>query len=58
MTIVGMWIGHWQLSLIPLNIYFNNWPRNFSIALFVELLIAQPIGQQVMFYRHKKIIRK
>ncbi|MBD7895385.1 hypothetical protein H9564_06710 [Limosilactobacillus sp. Sa3CUN2] len=52
MTIVGTWIGQRQVSLAPFYTYFNNWPRNFGIALAVEGLLAQPIARQVLFIKH------
>lgn len=52
MTILSSWIVASHITMMPAFIYFNNWPRNFAIALIVELLIAQPIARQVIFYHH------
>lgn len=48
LTIFGTWIGSRQISLEPIQLFFYKWPRNFSISLFVEACIAQPIARKVM----------
>ncbi|MCQ2079638.1 MAG: hypothetical protein MJZ38_06270 [archaeon] len=30
------------------------WPRNFCIAFWVEMLIAQPVGRRVMIWMHTR----
>ena len=54
MTIIGSWLGMGEISLAPFKTYFQKWPRNFGIALAIELLIAQPIARAVMLAIHKK----
>lgn len=34
--------------------WINIWPRNFCIAFWVELLIAQPAGRRVMVWMHTR----
>ena len=48
LTIVGAWIGNWAITMEPIEMFIYRWPRNFGIALGVELLIAQPIAREVM----------
>lgn len=48
LTIVGAWIGNWAVTMEPIEMFIYRWPRNFGIALGVELLIAQPIAREVM----------
>jgi hypothetical protein len=48
LTIIGSWIGTRTFSLDPILHFFYLWPRNFTIALGVELLIAQPIARWIM----------
>lgn len=54
MTIIGSWIGMREISMYPVQNFFYKWPRNFTIAFIVELLIAQPIARQVMVMIHAK----
>lgn len=53
MTVLGTWIGNQQISWAPIQQFFVKWPRNFAIALAVELLIAQPIAREAMQIIHK-----
>ena len=53
LTIIGTWIGSKHISFEPIKNFFYLWPRNFTIAFAVELLIAQPIARQVMVIIHK-----
>ena len=46
-------IGLGEISLYPFQTYFLKWPRNFGVALFVELMIAQPIARLVMLKLHQ-----
>ncbi len=48
MTIVGSWIGMKQISMAPIEAFFQKWPRNFFIAFWVELLFAHPIARWMM----------
>lgn len=54
LTVLGTWIGTQTISAEPLYHFFEKWPRNFTIALFVEALIAQPIARSVMAWYHEK----
>jgi len=54
MTVLGTWIGSQQISWTPFQQFFVKWPRNFAIALAVELLIAQPIARQTMQLIHNR----
>ena len=58
LTVVGTWIGSRQISLEPITAFFYKWPRNFSISLGVELLIAQPIARFIMLKLHQSIDAK
>ena len=52
LTIIGSWIGMREISLAPFKSFFYNWPRNFFIAFWVEVLIAQPIARLAMKKLH------
>ncbi|MEH7239568.1 hypothetical protein [Bacillus sp. JJ1562] len=58
LSIIGTWVGMKQISLEPLQNYFHIWPRNFGIAFWIELLIAQPIARFVMKKLHAGQVRK
>lgn len=58
LTVVGAWIGSKHLSMEPIVRFFHKWPRNFAIALGVELLIAQPFARFVMLKYHQHIDSK
>jgi len=53
LTVIGTWIGSRHISIEPITGFFYKWPRNFAIALGVELLIAQPIARFVMLKYHQ-----
>lgn len=53
LTVIGTWIGTRRVSMEPIYMFFYKWPRNFSIAFAVELLIAQPIARAVMMKLHQ-----
>ena len=54
LTIIGIWVGTKQISLEPFQNFFHSWFRNFGVAFWIELLIAQPIARFAM----KKNTRK
>lgn len=54
MTIVGGLIGTGFQSLEPFREFFNNWPRNFCVAFWCEVLLAQPIARKVMKILHER----
>ena len=54
LTISGTWIGTGTVNLEVFETFFYNWPRNFFIAFWIELLIAQPIARFAMKTLHAK----
>src|SRR5699024_6200757 len=55
LSIIAPWIGIRQINMIPIHNFLNLWPRNFAIAFFIELLIAQPIARFIMLRRNVKM---
>jgi hypothetical protein len=55
LTVVGTWIGGRHISIEPIVHFFEIWPRNFAIAFFVEILLAQPVARLVMHHYHTRI---
>lgn len=53
LTILGSWVGMGKISFAPFHTYFEKWPRNFGVALFVETFLAQPIARFVMLKMHE-----
>lgn len=53
MTIVGAMIGKGQVSIEPFIDFPQHWPRNFCVAFWCEILLAQPIARAVMKFIHK-----
>ncbi|TCJ04731.1 hypothetical protein E0Y62_07970 [Cytobacillus praedii] len=39
------WVGTKKISLEPFQNFFPSWFRNFGLAFWIELLIAQPIAR-------------
>ncbi|MGM9928878.1 MAG: hypothetical protein ACI35P_13105 [Bacillus sp. (in: firmicutes)] len=58
LTIIGTWVGTKQISLEPFENFLHIWPRNFGIAFWIELLLAQPIARFAMKQIHLKQDRK
>jgi hypothetical protein len=58
LTIIGTWIGMKQISLVPFENFLYVWPRNFGIAFWIEILIAQPIARLAMKQLHVRQARK
>lgn len=54
MTIVGGMIGMGKISIEPIKMFFHHWPRNFCVAFWCEILLAQPAARKVMTIIHKK----
>ncbi|WP_313467494.1 hypothetical protein [Carnobacterium sp.] len=54
MSIIGPWVGMREISIEPFQSFFPNWFKNFGVAIWVELLIAQPIARFVMCKLHIK----
>lgn len=53
LSIIGSWVGEGKISLEPIQNFFYIWPRNFAIAFWIELLIAQPIARFAMKKLHQ-----
>ncbi|WP_312095768.1 hypothetical protein [Niallia sp.] len=58
LTIIGNWVGTKHISLDPFQTFFYNWFRNFGIAFWIELLIAQPIARYAMKKLHANQAKK
>lgn len=58
MTVIGTWIGSRHISMEPINHFVYKWPRNFGLAFFIELLVAQPIARFVMTKMHQVMDKK
>ncbi|MEN2768446.1 hypothetical protein [Ornithinibacillus xuwenensis] len=58
LTIIGTWIGMKQISLAPFEKFLHVWPRNFGIAFWIEILIAQPVARFAMKQLHVSQARK
>jgi len=54
MTIIGAWVGTKQISIEPFQNFFHSWFRNFGVAFWIELLVAQPIARLAMKKLHAK----
>lgn len=54
LTILGTWVGMREISMEPFRNFLHVWPRNFGIAFWIEMLIAQPIARFVMKKLHEK----
>lgn len=58
LTIIGTWIGTKQISLEPFQNFFHSWFRNFGVAFWIELILAQPIARFAMKKLHARQARK
>lgn len=54
LSIIGTWVGMKQISLEPFKNFLHIWPRNFGIAFWIELLVAQPIARFAMKKLHSR----
>ena len=54
LTIIGTWVGSGQITMEPIENFFSIWPRNFGVAFWIELIIAQPIARYVMKQIHER----
>lgn len=52
LTIIGTWVGTQKISLEPFQNFFQAWFRNFGVAFWIELMVAQPIARFVMKKLH------
>lgn len=55
LTVVGTWIGVGHFTMAPLQHFGALWPRNFTIALIIEALVAQPVARFVMSRYHQRV---
>lgn len=53
LTVIGTWVGTRSITMEPIREFFHNWPRNFTIAFFIEILVAQPLARFIMRLLHK-----
>lgn len=58
LSIIGTWVGTKEITLEPFKNFLHIWPRNFGVAFWIELLIAQPIARIVMRKLHQSQARK
>lgn len=58
LSIIGTWVGMKKISLEPFFNFLHIWPRNFGVAFWIELLIAQPIARFAMKKLHERQDRK
>ncbi|MBG9792996.1 membrane protein [Paenibacillus dendritiformis] len=58
LTIIGAWVGTKKITLEPFQHFFHVWPRNFGVAFWIELLIAQPIARFAMKKLHARQARQ
>lgn len=58
LTIIGTWVGTKQISFEPFQNFFHSWFRNFGVAFWIEVIIAQPIARFAMKKLHSKQARK
>ena len=58
LTIIGTWVGTKQISLEPFKNFLHVWPRNFGVAFWIEMLIAQPIARYAMKSLHARQAKK
>jgi hypothetical protein len=54
LSIIGTWVGTKQISLEPFRSSLHIWPRNFGVAFWIEVIIAQPIARFAMKLLHAK----
>ncbi|WP_155590922.1 hypothetical protein [Lysinibacillus cavernae] len=54
LSIIGTWVGTKHISLAPFENFLHIWPRNFAVAFWIELLLAQPIARFAMKKLHQK----
>ncbi|CAH1207425.1 hypothetical protein PAECIP111892_02889 [Paenibacillus auburnensis] len=54
LSIIGTWVGTKQISLEPFRSFLHIWPRNFGVAFWIEMIIAQPIARFAMKLLHAK----
>ena len=58
MSVLGSMIGSGTISLDPLINLPSHWPRNFCVAFWCQILLAQPAARLVMKKLHKHQLKK
>ena len=58
MSVLGSMIGSGTISLAPLINLPSHWPRNFCVAFWCQILLAQPAARLVMKKLHKHQLKK
>ena len=54
LSVIGTWVGTGKISMAPFENFLHIWPRNFGIAFWIEVLVAQPIARFVMKKMHAR----
>lgn len=52
--VIESWVVQRHISVDPIQEFFYHWPKNFCIAFWIEMLLAQPIARFVMKTMHVK----
>lgn len=58
LTVIGTWVGNREISTDIFTRFFPVWFRNFGIAFWIEVLVAQPIARFFMVKIHENKARK
>ena len=58
LTVIGTWVGMKEISMEPFRNFFPTWFRNFGVAFWIELMLAQPIARFAMKKLHAKHAKK
>lgn len=53
LTVIGTWVGSREISADIFTRFFPTWFRNFGIAFWIEVIVAQPIARFVMVKIHE-----
>lgn len=53
LTVIGTWVGKREISTDIFTRFFPTWFRNFGIAFWIEVIVAQPIARFVMVKIHE-----
>lgn len=55
MTLIGDVVGHgFSIEQGIIGRFLVAWPRNFSLVLIIEIVLAQPVARKVMAVKHRK----
>lgn len=58
LTVIGTWVGTGEISTDIFTHFFPTWFRNFGIAFWIEVIVAQPIARYVMVKIHENKDKK